>query len=87
MYPDYKNRRNFVHEAWLIAKLTENNELKLAISNDPYFFLTRLDILELIRTNDDNMIEHMLRQQVSLQIMEDISYKLVAIKKAQVDAK
>ena len=41
MYPDYKNRRNFVHEAWLIAKLTENNELKLAISKDPYFFLTR----------------------------------------------
>jgi hypothetical protein len=61
MYPDYKNRRNFVHEAWLIAKLTENNELKLAISKDPYFFLTRQDILQLIRTNDDNMIEHMLR--------------------------
>jgi hypothetical protein len=45
MYPDYKNRRNFVHEAWLIAKFTENFELKIAISKDPYFFLTRLDIL------------------------------------------
>lgn len=33
------------------------------------------------------MIEHMLKIQVSLQIMEDISYKLVAIKHAQVDAK
>jgi cystathionine beta-lyase family protein involved in aluminum resistance len=66
MYPDYKNRRHFVHEAWLIAKFTENFELKMAISNDPYFFLTRQDILQLIRTNDDDMIEHMLKIQVAL---------------------
>lgn len=66
MYPDYKNRRNFVHEAWLIAKFTENFELKMAISKDPYFFLTRLDILQLIRTSDDDMIEHMLKIQVAL---------------------
>lgn len=44
MYPDLKNRRFFVHDAWVIAKYTENNELKLAISNDPYFYITRDDI-------------------------------------------
>jgi hypothetical protein len=37
MYPELKKRREFVHDAWLIAKLTENTELKIAISNDPYF--------------------------------------------------
>ena len=45
MYPELKKRREFVHDAWLIAKLTENMELKLAISNDPYFYITRDDIL------------------------------------------
>lgn len=44
MYPDLKNRRQFVHDAWLIAKYTENFELKMAISNDPYFYITRDDI-------------------------------------------
>lgn len=41
MYPELKKRREFVHDAWLIAKLTENTELKIAISNDPYFQITR----------------------------------------------
>ena len=41
MYPDLKNRKLFVHDAWNIAKLSENRELKLEISNDPYFFITR----------------------------------------------
>lgn len=87
MYPDLKNRRHFVHDAWIIAKFTENYELKMAISNDPYFYITRDDIYYLIKTHDDVMIEHMLKIQVALQIMENISYKLVAIKHAQVDAK
>ena len=85
MYPDLKCRRNFIHDAWLIAKFTENFELKLAISRDPYFFITRDDIFHLIKTHDDDMIEHMLKLQVNLQINEDISYKLVNIKHAQVD--
>ena len=80
MYPDLKNRRFFVHNAWIIAKYTENFELKMAISNDPYFYITREDIFQLIKTHDDEMIEHMLKIGVALQIMEDISYKLVAIK-------
>lgn len=41
MYPDLKNRKLFVHDAWNIAKLSENHELKIAISNDPYFYITR----------------------------------------------
>jgi len=44
MYPDLKNRRFFVHDAWEIAKYTENFELKMAIANDPYFYITRADI-------------------------------------------
>jgi len=53
MYPELKNRREFVHQAWLIAKKTENTELKIAISNDPYFYISRDDILVLLKTKDD----------------------------------
>ena len=34
MYPELRKRREFVHDAWLIAKMTENTELKIAISDD-----------------------------------------------------
>jgi len=61
MYPELKNRRSFVHDAWLIAKFTENSELKMAISKDPYFYITRDDIYQLLKTQDDVMIEHILR--------------------------
>lgn len=44
MYPELKSRREFVHDAWLIAKYTDNFELKMAISKDPYFYITREDI-------------------------------------------
>ena len=80
MYPDLKNRKLFVHDAWTIAKLSENYELKIAISNDPYFFVTRSDIYLLIKTKDDDIIEHMLINKVNLKIEENISYTLVAIK-------
>lgn len=53
MYPELKNRREFVHSGWFIAKITENVELKIAISNDPYFYITREDILKLLITKDD----------------------------------
>jgi hypothetical protein len=87
MYPDLKNRKLFVHDAWTIAKLSENYELKIAISNDPYFYVTRKDIHLLIKTKDDDIIEHMLINKVNLKIEENISYTLVAIKHQQVDAK
>ena len=56
MYPELKNRREFVHNTWFVAKITENTELKLAVSNDPYFTITRDDILKLLETRDDQMI-------------------------------
>lgn len=80
MYPELKNRREFVHNGWFIAKLTENTELKIAISNDPFFYITRDDILKLLTTKDDQMIQHMLKNEIMLHINEDISYKLVKIK-------
>lgn len=85
MYPELTNRRQFVHDAWLIAKMTENVELKISISNDPYFYITREDILILLQTHDDDMIHHMLAHEIMLMIEEDVSYKLVLIKGAQVN--
>ena len=82
MYPELRKRREFVHDAWLIAKMAENTELKVAISNDPYFFITREDILVLLQTKDDQMISHMLKNEIMLHINEDVSYKLVKIKGA-----
>ena len=41
MYPELQKRRDFVHDAWLIAKNAENTELKIAISNDPFFYINR----------------------------------------------
>jgi hypothetical protein len=34
MYPDLKNRREFIHDCWIIAKASDNEELKLAITGD-----------------------------------------------------
>ena len=82
MYPELKKRREFVHDAWIISKLTENGELKIAISCDPYFYITRDDILQLLKTKDDTMIKHMLEHEIMLNIREDVSYKLVKIKGA-----
>ena len=85
MYPELKMRREFVHDCWIIAKASENEELKLAITADFYFYLTRDDLLELLRTHDDKMITHILDTNCKLHCVEDISYKLIAIKHGQVD--
>lgn len=82
MYPEIKQRKDFVHDCWVIAKQSENTELKIAISNDPYFQVTRDDILILLKTKDDNMVHHMLKHKIMLHISEDVSYKLVKIKGA-----
>ena len=60
MYPDLKHRREFVHDCWIIAKACENEELKLAISRDPYFYLEREDLLVLLKTRDNMLITHIL---------------------------
>jgi len=85
MYPDLKNRREFVHDCWTIAKASDNEELKLAITKDQFFYLTRFDLLELLITHDDKMITHILDTDCKLICQEDISYKLIAIKHGQVD--
>ena len=82
MYPDLKNRRDFIHDCWIIAKASENEELKLAITGDKFFFLTREDLLELLKTHDDKMITHILNTDCMLHCKEDISYTLIAVKHA-----
>jgi len=85
MYPELKSRRQFVHDCWIIAKGTDNQELKISISRDPYFFLTRDDLLVLLFTHDHKTIEHLLKLETKLLLEDDISYKLVSIKDVQVD--
>ena len=50
MYPDLKNRREFVHKCWKIAKAKDNEELKRAVCSDAFFYLTRTDILVLLQS-------------------------------------
>lgn len=85
IYPDLKLRKMFVHDAWVIAKFTDDFDLKLAVSQDPYFCITREDIFQLMHTHDDIMIEHMLKIGVKLEIQEDTGFTIVSIKKAKVD--
>jgi len=80
MYPDLKNRREFIHQCWKIAKAKENEEFKRAVCSDPFFFLTREDILILLQTHDDNMITFVLELGCKLLIDDDLSYKLISIK-------
>jgi hypothetical protein len=75
MYPSLKNRREFVHHCWKIAKAKENEELKRAVCSDEYFFLSRTDLLILLQTSDDNMITFILEMGCNLLIDTDIAYK------------
>lgn len=77
MYPDLKNRREFIHDCWTIAKAKENDELKIAVSLDQFFYLTREDLLVLLKTHDNKMITHILKHSCKLHIIEDIGYKLI----------
>ena len=71
MYPDLKNRREFVHDCWIIAQQTQNEELKMAVSKDPYFFLNRGDLLVLLKNQDDLMITHLITTQCRLHLTDD----------------
>jgi uncharacterized protein Yka (UPF0111/DUF47 family) len=82
MYPELKNRRDFIHDCWVIAKATENQELKLAVAGDKFFYLTRDDLLELLKTHDNTMVSHLLETNSMLHCTDDISYKLIAVKHA-----
>lgn len=52
MYPDLKNRREFVHDCFLIAMGTNNEEFCMALTRDPYFFVNRQDLLVLLQDNN-----------------------------------
>ena len=85
MYPTLRARRDFVHDCWTIAKISENEELKLAVSADKYFYLTREDLLILLKTQDDATIAHLLASKTNLLVRDDESYRLIMIKGEQVD--
>ena len=82
MYPELRNRREFVHDCYLIAKGTDNMDLKIAISEDKYFYLARDDLLELLKTNDETMITQVLEAECYLQLKSEAGYMLIAIKHA-----
>ena len=85
MYPDLRNRRDFIHDCFLIALGTSNDELKMVLSRDPYFYVNREDVLLLLKNNDIKMIKHLLISHHKFHITTDIDYRLVAIKREQVD--
>jgi len=85
MYPDLKNRREFIHDCWMISKAKENDELKIAVTLDTFFYLTRDDLLILLKTHDNSMITHVLKNECKHHILEDIGYKLIQVKGQQVD--
>ena len=68
IYSDFKARKLFVHDAWVIAKYTECYELKMTIINDKFFYITRDDIFQLIHSDDDEIIDHMLELEVKFEL-------------------
>ena len=62
-----------------------NEELKMALSHDPYFYLNRDDLLVLLKANDIKMMVHLMRTMCKLHLTNDQGYKLIAIKHQQVD--
>ena len=60
MYPTLRNRREFVHDCWTISKAAENEELKMLVSEDPFFWVARNDLLTLLQTKDDKIITHLM---------------------------
>ena len=85
MYPQMSARRKFVHRCWVIAKTTEDNDLKVAVASDPYFQLGRSDLLILLKTKDLKLIQFILKQECKLTVTQDDSFKLISIKKSQMD--
>ena len=85
MYPQMSARRKFVHRCWVIAKTTEDDDLKVAVASDPYFQLGRSDLLILLKTKDLKLIQFILEQECKLTVTQDDSFKLISIKKSQMD--
>ena len=85
MYPQMSARRKFVHRCWVIAKTTEDDDLKVAVASDPYFQLGRSDLLILLKTKDLKLIQFILEKECKLTVTQDDSFKLISIKKSQMD--
>ena len=68
IYPDLIARKLFVHDAWVIAKYTECYEFKMTVINDKFFYITRDDIFQLIHSDDDEIIDYMLKIEVKLEL-------------------
>ena len=85
MYPTLRARREFVHRCWVIAKASEEHDLKIAVAGDPFFALGRADLLTLLKTRDLILIEYILEKGCKLSVTQDDSYKLISIKRSQVD--
>ena len=64
MYPELQKRRSFVHNAFSIAKLSENLELKIATLIDPHMYVEQNEIKSLLFSWDDNMVDLVLRRPV-----------------------
>ena len=56
-----------------------------AVMHDPYFYLTREDMLELLKQENHKMINMALEMQAKYLITEDKGYYLVQVKNGQVD--
>ena len=86
MYPELEQRRSFVHDAFFIAKTSENIELKIALLIDPYMYIEKRDIELLIFSDDHDMIDLTLRHPVNMHIT-NTGYRLIKVKEGQVDNK
>ena len=85
MYPDLNNRREFIHDCWIIAQSCANEEFKMQITKDPFFFLNKDDLLQVLKNNETDMINHLIETQCKLHITDDVGYQLISIKGEQVD--
>lgn len=85
LYPTLNNRREFIHNCWKIAQAKDNSELKQAVIRDPYFYLNRDDLLNLLIKYDNEIIQEVLKLKCSFHLTSDWDYKMISIKGGQVD--
>ena len=66
MYPDLSNRREFIHDCWVVAQNCNNEEFKIELTKDPFFYLTREDLLQILKNNESHMIDHLIDSKCKL---------------------
>ena len=85
MYDELEDRREFVHDCFIMATLNRSEELMEALILDEHFYITREDLLILMQTNQNNIIRRLLAEGSKLLVQEGEGYYLVQIKKEQVN--